>query len=510
MDYFNPATGTYTSLEDMSAPVQDLYGAPSSSSVSNKKKALSVSAAIRLTKQLLQERTFCIEGEVSELNNKPGYKAVYFTIKDEDASLPCLMWKNRFEASGVSLRIGMKVQITGKFTIFAPKGRMNFDVARLVLAGEGDLRARVAALAEKLKREGLMDAASKRAIPAYPSVIGVVTSPRGAAVHDVLRTLRRRYPLARIEFAGVPVEGANAPRDLTAALNRVAASEAEVILLVRGGGSFEDLMPFNDEGLARAIATCPKPVVTGIGHEPDTSIADMVADFRASTPTGAAEAVSPQIDELEELLDSQAQRMQGSLTHRLHRSVVYLDSIASRPLFRDPTTLFAGDLQSMDILQDKLDRIGSDLIAPKAEALRMVSQRLDTALPHRLEGMQAQIDLCSESLKRKGEVLLTKQHHQVELEAEFLVRLGKTMMNPYRAEAALVTSRLNDLSPLHTLERGWSIVTDETGSVVKSVSQVKSGDRVTFQLIDGAVSARVEQEVVSELSELIQMEDTND
>lgn len=477
---------------------------------SSKKRALSVSAAVRLTKTLLAEHTFCIEGEVSELNNKAGYKAVYFTIKDEDASLPCLMWKSRFQASGVPLRIGAKVQVTGKFTIFAPKGRMNFDVSRLVLAGEGDLRQKVAQLAEKLKREGLMDEARKRSLPEYPQCIGLVTSPRGAAVHDVLRTLRRRYPLARIVFAGVPVEGVSAARDLSDALQKVARTDAEVVLLVRGGGSFEDLMPFNDEGLARSIANCEKPVVTGIGHEPDTSIADMVSDMRASTPTAAAEAVSPYVDELNESIDTLKARMEGSLSHRLHRSVVYLDAIASRPLFKDPTSLFASDLQITDALQDRLERVGQGMVSPRQDKLSALAQRFEGALPRKLSQMESETNALASSLKRSGSSLVANRAHQVSLANASLVRLGKTLLTQPVSEAAVVTARLNDLSPLRTLERGWSIARGEQGTLIKSVSDVKPNDAFTLQLIDGALACRVEDEAVSELDNIISMEESHD
>lgn len=253
--------------------------------------ALSVSAAMGLAKNALEEVVVRLVGEVSEVNDKPGYKAVYFTVKDEKASLPCMMWMNRYQASGVALSVGALVELTGRFSLYAAKGRMNFDVFSVSLAGEGQLRLQVANLARELEAMGLMDPARKRPLPAYPEAIGLVTSPRGAAVHDVLRTLRRRYPLARILFAGVPVEGPGAADGLVDGLAKVVFAGAEVVLLVRGGGSFEDLMPFNDRRLARTIAACPVPVVTGIGHEPDTSIADMVADVRASTPTAAAEAV---------------------------------------------------------------------------------------------------------------------------------------------------------------------------------------------------------------------------
>ena len=169
--------------------------------------ALSVSAAMGLAKNALEEVVVRLVGEVSEVNDKPGYKAVYFTVKDEKASLPCMMWMNRYQASGVALSVGALVELTGRFSLYAAKGRMNFDVFSVSLAGEGQLRLQVANLARELEAMGLMDPARKRPLPAYPEAIGLVTSPRGAAVHDVLRTLRRRYPLARILFAGVPVEG---------------------------------------------------------------------------------------------------------------------------------------------------------------------------------------------------------------------------------------------------------------------------------------------------------------
>lgn len=433
---------------------------------STKKKVLSVSAAVRLTNSILHEHTFIIEGEVSELNNKPGYKAVYFTIKDEDASLPCMMWKNRFQASGIDLHLGVKVQVTGSFNVYAPTGRMSFDVARLVLAGEGDLRARVAQLAEKLRKEGLMDVSRKRPIPQLPQSIGLVTSPRGAVVHDVLRTLRRRYPLARVVFAGVPVEGANAAQQLSMALTSVAATDVEVILLVRGGGSFDNFMPFNDEGLARTIASCSKPVVTGIGHEPDTTIADMVADLRASTPTGAAQAVSPQAGELQELLQNQALRLSGSLTQRLNTSAAFLGSIGSRPLFKDPTTLYASEMQTVDLMQETMERL--------------------------------------------GKTFTQKQNHSLDLAASAFVRIGKSLVVPYQSQAAVITSRLNDLSPLKILERGWSITRDNQGTIIKSVTQVKPQDHITVQLLDGVLACQIEDEGISELSEVISMEESHE
>lgn len=433
------------------------------------KEALSVSAAITIAKSLLQQHAFRITGEVSELSDKPGYKAVYFTIKDNDATLSCLMWKNRYAQAGVPLRIGAKVVVTGKFTIFAPKGRMNFEVSSLSLAGDGDLRAQVAALAEKLRQEGLMDTARKRPLVIYPQRIGLVTSPRGAAVHDVLRTLRRRFPAAKILLAGVPVEGKQASLNMIEALHTVVAAGAEEVLVVRGGGSFEDLMPFNDEALARAIAQCPVPVITGIGHEPDTSIADMVADYRASTPTAAAEAVSPHQRDVALLLDEDARRMKSVMMARLNRSDEYLNQIAARPVFRDPLSLFATDFQMLDVLQMSLDRSLGRYLPVKIQNLNQLSHALN----------QAELAL----LHRYRDSLVSLQ--------TVLEKVGTKSLEPRVSEVALMAARLHDLSPLKTLARGWSIAHNEDGVVVQSITQVKPGDRLSVRVKDGLIDTNV-------------------
>lgn len=410
--------------------------------------ALSVSAAMAQAKGALEAFTVKLVGEVSEVNNKPGYKAVYFTVKDEKASLPCMMWLNRYQAAGVDLRVGMLVEITGRFTLYAPKGRMNFDAFSIAVAGEGNLRLQVANLAKKLQAEGLMNPERKRAIPVFPETIGVVTSPRGAVVHDMLRTLRRRFPLAQIVLAGVPVEGTQAPQGLIEGLQATAAAGAEVVLLGRGGGSFEDLMPFNDENLARAIAALPIPVVTGIGHEPDTSIADMVADLRASTPTAAAEAVSPAPETLNARLDSSGTALSGALSHRIERQHTLLDRVAQHPLFRDPNMLFAVESQTLDMAEDCIHR----------------------AIPLSIERDKAKL----------------------ERSADRLVGYGNVLLQPFSSSLSLSASRLHDLSPLVILSRGYAITRDESGGVIKSVVAAHVGDKVRVDLSDGSLNCCIE------------------
>ena len=237
-------------------------------------------------------------------------------------------------------------------------------------------------LANELRNEGLMEQSRKRPLVQFPEKIGVVTSPRGAAVHDVLRTLRRRCPDVEILFAGVPVEGKKAHLGIISAIQCVVEAGAQEVLLVRGGGSFEDLMPFNEQELAYAVASCPVPVITGIGHEPDTSIADMVADLRCSTPTAAAEAVRQHKDEIIELLYSLASRMTGSLLHRITRSQALLDSYASQPSVKDSNSLFATDIQSLDMAHLRLSSVGDSLTKEAFNSFEALEKSLNRAIPN--------------------------------------------------------------------------------------------------------------------------------
>ena len=400
-----------------------------------------------LAKRSLESITVRMLGEVSEVSVKAGYKAAYFTVKDSSASLPCMMWNNRYKASGVQLAVGQMVELEGRFTLYAAKGRMNFDVFSISLAGEGNLRLKVANIARKLQAEGLTDPSRKRPLPLFPERVGLVTSPRSAAVHDVLRTLRRRFPLATVYLAGVPVEGAQAPLGIIEGLRCVVASGAQVVLVVRGGGSFEDMMPFNDEGLARAIAACPVPVVTGIGHEVDTSIADMVSDYRASTPTAAAEAVSPSREALETLFRSRSDALASGVRRIVSLQRAHLDRASDRAMFRDPSSLFSSEAQYLDLS----------------------SERLHRALPALLE---------------KNAAVLTSSRDR-------LVTAGPRLTERARAQLVQGASRLNDLSPLNTLARGYSVTRDLDGGIIKSITQAHQGQTLHVSLVDGRLECEV-------------------
>ena len=426
--------------------------------------ALSVADAMTLAKGTLERIRLRVVGEVTDATIKPGYKAIYFSLKDESALMPCLMWRDVYEAAGIALANGQLVEVSGYFTAYVPKGRLQFQVRSVEVAGEGALRMRVAALARRLEAEGLMDAGRKRALPPFPRRIGLVTSPRGKAVHDVIRTLARRYPVAELVIAGVQVEGEGAAAEIVGGLSALAAEAGiDVIILGRGGGSYEDLMPFNDEDVARAVAASPVPVVTGIGHEPDTSIADMVADVRASTPTAAAETVSPDVGEVRGLLEAQQRLLGRALVHVVKSARHRLAVIENRAPLRESAVAFARQGQTLDLLALSLGRAIPDRLRRQAEALERVR----------------------EALRRLGPRQTTPAEGRVAQAAGRLVTAGQGFVTHADAAVSLGAARLDALSPLAVLGRGFAVCYEDEGTVVRSWREVTPGDAVRVRLAEG-------------------------
>jgi exodeoxyribonuclease VII large subunit len=293
----------------------------------------------------------------------------------------------------------------------------------------------------------------KRAIPEFPERIALVTSPRGKAVHDVIRTLRRRYPIGELLIAGVAVEGAGATASIVEGMRVAGESGADIVILARGGGSYEDLMPFNDEAVVRAVVACPVPVVTGIGHEPDTSLADMVADLRASTPTAAAEAVAPSCDDVAARLASVQRLLGRALQHTVRRDSHRLAVARSHAVFRDVAALTALPAQRVD----------------------MAAAGLLRALPGALARDRARVEVAGRRLTP----------------AERRILDGSTVAFRHAAE------RLEDLSPLGILARGYAVCYAADGStVVRSAGQLSPGDAVSVRLHEGSADC-----VVSTVSE---------
>lgn len=444
-----------------------------------KAPSLSVSEALGRAKAQLEGMTLVVEGEVSQFKDSPGYKAVYFPVSDGAATMDCMMWRTRYLAGEVRLRPGLRVRLTGRFSVYPAKGRMQFEIFKLEEAGEGDLRARVARLARKLDAEGLMDPARKPEVPAFCERIVVVTSPHGKVKDDVARTLRRRNPLVRLQFCPVQVEGATAAEQMVRALAAAEQAAPDAILLVRGGGSYEDLMPFNDEALARAVASCAVPVVTGIGHEPDTTICDMVSARRCSTPTAAAESVAPDLTELLGGLDATAWRLAGSLRRSLEGRRHEVELLSARPCLADPMRFIVeAPLRELDLAQDRLAAALPAAVGDAREALQAQAQRLTSSLPARMDRVAGSLDSAALRLSHAGGSLLA----------------------PLRRELAVGAGKLQALSPLAVIARGYGMASDAGGKVVSSVGQVAPGDAINLRLSDGALACTVDSITTEERS----------
>ena len=393
----------------------------------------------------------------------------YFQIKDEGAAFDCIVWRGTYGRRAFDLRDGLQVVFTGRFNLYERTGRMSFVASSFALAGEGLLRQQVAELAEKLRREGLMDPARKRPIPAFCQRVAVVTSLSGAVIDDVKRTLRRRNPLVEIVCVGAKVQGEGAPQELIAALARAAAVRPAVdcILLVRGGGSFEDLMTFNDEALARAVAACPVPVVTGIGHEPDTSICDMVSDRRASTPTAAAESVAPAVGELAELLDAREQRLGVSFAAALDGAKSQLDTLAERG-----------------------ERAMGSLLAQQRASLGALASRPCLQNPAYLVERR-RMDLAQSEERLAASVSgFAPKRHALELSGARLRTAGRQVLAAPQAALARDAAALEALSPLKVLARGYAIAYGAEG-VATRAADFTAGDALRVRFADGSVEAQV-------------------
>lgn len=433
--------------------------------------ALSVSQAVALAAGALDALpTLTVLGEVTGFrgpNARSGH--CYFQIKDDACAVDCIIWRGVYGKRAFDLRDGMQLQLTGNFNLYKTTGRMSFVAKSFSLAGEGLLRQQVAALAEKLRREGLMDAARKRPIPAFCTRVAVVTSLSGAVIDDVKRTLRRRNPLVELICVGSKVQGDGAPEELIEALARAAAIEPapDCILLVRGGGSFEDLMTFNDERLARAVAACPVPVVTGIGHEPDNSICDMVGDRRCSTPTAAAESVAPAIGDLADLLAAREQRLAASTSQAVRGAGARLDAWAQR---------------MASTMSAHLGRLSVELEAAAARPCLSSPRAI-------IEGRRMELAQTAERLAAST-ASLDARRHALDLARERLTHSGAAITAPCGAALAAQAAALDALSPLKVLSRGYAIAYGPAG-VATSTADVAPGDEIRVRLADGDVLGTV-------------------
>jgi exodeoxyribonuclease VII large subunit len=363
----------------------------------------------------------------------------------------------------------MEVLCLGQPGIYEKQGRLQFTVFTMEPRGLGALHAELEARIAKLRREGLTDPARKRALPAVPRRVGVVTSRDGAALHDVLRTVWRRDPRAHVRLAPTVVQGAQAHHHIVRALRRLDRSGCDVILLVRGGGSLEDLWSFNQEAVARAVVQCRAPVVTGVGHETDTTLADLVADRRASTPTAAAEAAVPVRAAVVDHLNAVATRLWRTMEGRLGRERARW-SLLERRLPSPQRTLHQRRLQVHHALQRTAD-VAARTVRQSQQRLRSAEKRL---APHDPSLRIAQLQQRLQRAQQRLEHALSQHHAR------------------RRHRLAALAGRLEALSPLAVLSRGYGLVQTADGTVVRRARQVRPGDALRIRLAEGTVQTTVE------------------
>jgi exodeoxyribonuclease VII large subunit len=411
-----------------------------------------------------------VQGEIS--NCRPASSGhIYFTLKDERAQVRCVLFKQQQRGMKFRPEDGLKVTVRGSLGVYEARGEYQIYAESVEPLGRGALQLAFEQLKKKLDAEGLFDPARKKALPRLPSRIALITSPTGAAVRDVVRILRRRFPNVHLTLYPVRVQGEGAAEEIVRALAHFSRKRsADVILLVRGGGSIEDLWAFNEEAVARAMAACLIPVISGVGHETDFTIADFVADVRASTPSAAAELVVQTRREFDKHVADLRQSLEGLVRYRLLGWSRRVHELSGRRGFRRPLDLLRQRRQ-------RADELTSRLVSGLRARLELSRKRLTTA-----HLAIARVDFRAKmaALRRR----LEKQDHDLGAYAERLLRFK-------RERWQRLALQLEERSPLQVLERGYAIATDAAGAILRDANRVTVGDEIRIQLHRGRLTTEV-------------------
>lgn len=433
------------------------------------RQILSPTTLNRLVRDLLEDAlpSIWVEGELSNLA-RPASGHVYFTLKDAGAQIRCAMFKSKSRNVRFAASNGMQVLVRGRIGLYEPRGDYQLIVEHMEEAGEGALRRQYEELKARLAAEGLFDTGHKRKLPRFPRRVGVLSSPSGAAVHDVLSVMRRRFPMIEVELLPVPVQGKEAAPAIIAMLQAAQrATRHDVLLLTRGGGSLEDLWAFNDETLVRTIAACTMPIVAAIGHEVDFTLAEFAADLRAPTPSAAAELLVPDQNELAQQLAAAGHRMNTRWQRQQQALAQRLDHLHARLQTQRPQLRLERGRERLAALHQRLLR---------ARPLPRLHERLAT-LRLQLDAWQPQRQLAQ------------RQQQCQQLRARLLASETR-VIERRRAQVQTLARGLHTVSPLATLQRGYAILFDANGNTVRSVASIAADATVTARLADGSVCLR--------------------
>ncbi len=412
-----------------------------------------------------------VEGEISNFRAAPSGH-LYFTLKDADAQLPAVLFRRQALLLRFRPADGLRVLVRGKVSIYEQRGQMQLVAESMEPVGVGSLLLAFEQLKERLRAEGLFDNARKRQLPAFPRTVGIITSPTGAVIRDFLNIVSRRHAGLDVLLYPVSVQGDSAPAEIEAAVEALNASGlVDLLVLARGGGSLEDLAAFNSERVARAIAASHLPVVSAIGHETDFTIADFVADLRAPTPSAAAELITEAQHKIADYLENQSSRLIRAIRFQLIQARQRVDML---PISRSES------------------RVGL-LFSRLSQRLDDLTFRLDTRVGARLRQLQHCVDSSAAGVSRHDpRQMLASTRARLTLLQTRMERAMEHALQAAGSAASSLAIRLNALSPLAVLDRGYALVLDTNGSVIHSTAQLSPGDRVTTHVFDGAFVSRVE------------------
>ena len=413
-----------------------------------------------------------VEGEISNLmRSAAGH--VYFSLKDESASVRCAMFRMQNQSLDFELRDGMQILARAKVGLYKQRGEFQLIVEYAEESGEGLLRQRFELLKQTLQKEGLFDEFHKKPLPKMPKTIGLVTSPKGAAVQDIIKTIKRRYPIVRVIVYPTLVQGNEATKKIASAIDIAnQRDECDLIIIARGGGSLEDLWCFNEELVARSIFHSKIPIISGIGHETDFTIADLVADLRAATPTAAAEIALPTTSEIVDRLNRYIFDITQLIDHKVNHFRHQLKSASLRMQASHPQSKLQFNMQKLDLINEKMQKLPMMQVSDLKNIFKISFSKLLASNP------KINIEAERQNLEMKNMAL-----------SNAMIGLIESKRNHF----SVMTAQLEGASPLQSLSRGYALVTNEDGRNIKSVKKIKTGASVKTKLSDGSFISRVEK-----------------
>lgn len=442
--------------------------------INQERSVFSVSGLNSAVARLLEQEFawVWVEGEISNLAT-PASGHIYFTLKDASAQVRCAMFRGRNRELKFRPENGSQVVVRCKVSLYEARGDYQLIVDRMEQAGAGALQKKFEELKQKLAAEGLFNEAGKQRLPEVPACIGVITSRTGAAIRDVLSVIARRFPSVPVKLFPVPVQGEESAPAICHALELAQQYGAcDVLLLVRGGGSLEDLWSFNEESVARAIFNCPIPVVSGVGHEVDITIADFVADHRAATPTAAAETVTPDQQAWMQTLDWYQSRLQQLANEKLSRIGERLSWLRTRLTQQHPLA----NLQRLGQRVNDIDK-----------RMRMTMDYKIRAASDRMQHLHTRLLSCSPAISIRN---YRNNIERLQQQAQFHIR---SAVEQRKSHLSTLASTLNAISPLQTLSRGYSITSNADGQAITNTDSVSQNELINTRLHSGQLISRIEK-----------------